>query len=79
MAKPDSKSPETTQAAEATGTPSKRRPPRLGELVHVTVASGASLINNETGALFADGMRTPQTVTLTTLRRIADGDLVLVD
>lgn len=71
MAKPDSKPPETT--------PVKRRSPRLGELVHVTVAGGASLINNETGALFADGVRTPQTVTLTTLRRLADGDLVLAD
>lgn len=79
MAKPDSKLPETAQAAEATAAPSKRRTPRLGELVHVTVAAGASLINNETGALFADGVRTPQTVTLTTLRRLTDGDLVLAD
>lgn len=52
---------------------------RLGELVHVIVAPGARLINNETGALFAEGVRTPQTVTLTTLRRLDDGDLVLAE
>ena len=51
--------------------------PRLGTLVNVTVAPGAQLVNNETGALFEDGVATPQTVTVTTLRRLADGDLLL--
>lgn len=51
--------------------------PRLGELVHVVVPEGAQLINNETGGFFTPGEPTPQTVTLTTLRRLVDGDLAL--
>lgn len=53
------------------------RPPRLGELVHVVVAEGALLKNNETGGYFSAGVSTPQTVTVTTLRRLKDGDLQL--
>ncbi|MCY1539891.1 hypothetical protein D9M68_755010 [compost metagenome] len=53
------------------------RPPRLGELVHVVVAEGVLLKNNETGGYFAASVRTPQAVTVTTLRRLKDGDLQL--
>lgn len=53
------------------------RPPRLGELVHVVVAEDLLLKNNETGGYFAAGAATPQTVTVTTLRRLKDGDLQL--
>lgn len=53
-------------------------PPRLGELIHVQVPVGLSLINNETGQDFEPGVATPQTVTVTTLRRLADGDLLRV-
>lgn len=54
------------------------RPPRLGELVHVVVAEEKLLKNNETGDYFVAGAATPQTVTVTTLRRLKDGDLQLV-
>jgi hypothetical protein len=52
-------------------------PPRLGDYVAVRVAEGLDLINTETGQQFAPGEATPQTVTVLTLRRLADGDLVL--
>ena len=45
-------------------------------MIHVRVAEGHSLINNETGLDFEPGVDTLQTVTVTTLRRLADGDLV---
>lgn len=64
-------------AASVIETPAPASLPRLGTVVNVTVAPGALLINNETGALFEDGVATPQTVTVTTLRRLADGDLLL--
>jgi hypothetical protein len=51
--------------------------PPMGSLVYVQVAPGATLINNETGGTFAPDTPTPQTVTVTLLRRLADGDLVL--
>ena len=76
MAKIDSKTNETTAAAAFVSTAA--RPPVLGALVQVRVASGARLVNNETGVLFEDGAVTPQVVTVTTLRRLQDGDLVLV-
>jgi hypothetical protein len=81
MAKTDLKTADNAPAADApTVAPAVQpRSLRLGELVHVVVAPGARLINNETGALFAEGVRTPQTVTLTTLRRLDDGDLVLAE
>lgn len=50
--------------------------PALGCLIHVTVAPGAMLRNDETGARFEPGVVTSQTVTVTTLRRLADGDLL---
>jgi hypothetical protein len=53
-------------------------PPRLGETITVVVAEGHALINNETGSEFAAGVPTSQVVTITTLRRLADGDLVRV-
>jgi len=57
----------------------KAAAPRLGEMVHVTVAEGVRLKNNETGAFFVAGVPTPQTVTATTLRRLDDGDFEIVD
>lgn len=55
-----------------------RAMPALGSTCVVQVAQGLSLINGETGATFATGEPTSQTVTITTLRRLADGDLVLI-
>lgn len=52
---------------------------RLGQLVHVTSAADQVLRNNESGGLFEPGVPTPQTVTVTLLRRLQDGDLVLTD
>lgn len=53
--------------------------PALGSQAQVMLPEGGgALINNETHQLFAPGVATPQLVTLTTLRRLADGDLVLV-
>lgn len=51
-------------------------PPRLGTEITVCVADGLVLVNNETGQDFAPGVPTAQTVTVTTLRRLQDGDLV---
>jgi len=47
----------------------------LGTIAHVKTALGVLLINNETNAYFKPGEPTPVTVTVTTLRRIDDGDL----
>ena len=52
--------------------------PPLGQTCVVRVGDGLLLTNTETGAHFAPGEATSQTVTTTTLRRLADGDLVLV-
>jgi hypothetical protein len=51
---------------------------RMGQTVSVTVAPGLTLRNTESGGLFEAGAPTPQTVTPTLLRRLRDGDLVLV-
>lgn len=56
----------------------ERPRPRLGETVQVTVAADVVLMNTETGAPFTPGEATPQLVTVTTLRRLDDGDLTLV-
>ena len=53
-------------------------PPALGSTCTVRVGDGLVLMNTETGAHFAPGEPTSQTVTTTLLRRLADGDLVLV-
>lgn len=58
-------------------TPTVALVPSLGTQVKVVVTQGVSLLNNETGALFVPGEATVQTVTITTLRRLADGDLEL--
>lgn len=77
MAKNEAKN--DTQTGVTSGDPAQaQRPPRLGELIHVQVAEGLSLVNNETGQDFAPGVATQQTVTVTTLRRLADGDLMRV-
>ena len=52
---------------------------RLGDSVQVKALPGTVLRNNETGGFFEADLATPQTVTTTLLRRLADGDLVLVD
>jgi len=51
---------------------------RLGQSVTVKVPAGGQLMNNESGAWFEPDVPTPQTVTVTLLRRLQDGDLVLV-
>lgn len=61
-----------------TPTATPQESPRLGELITVKVGAGLALINNETGLQFEPDMPTLQTVTVTTLRRLADGDLVRV-
>ena len=61
--------------ATATATP---RVLRLGDQVQVLVAADTVLPNNETGGLFAAGVPTLQTVSVTLLRRLADGDLTLL-
>jgi hypothetical protein len=71
MAKTDAKN------EPAASTPAEEQPsPRLGEVIQVQVADGLTLINNENGNDFVPGEATPQTVTVTTLRRLADGDLI---
>lgn len=52
--------------------------PRMGETVMVTAQPDSLLRNNETGGYIASGSLTPQTVTVTLLRRLQDGDLVLM-
>lgn len=52
---------------------------RLGASINVKPAEGTALRNNESGGLFEPGVATPQTVTVTTLRRLADGDLLFAD
>lgn len=52
---------------------------RLGDSISVKVAEGVALINRESGGRFEPGVATPQTVTVTTLRRLADGDLQFAD
>lgn len=50
---------------------------RLGNTVMVKLAPGAMLRNTETGGWFDADNPMPQTVTVTLLRRLSDGDLVL--
>lgn len=50
---------------------------RLGNTVMVVLAPGAMLRNTETGGWFEADTPMPQTVTVTLLRRLQDGDLVL--
>ena len=63
---------------DSQGVATTQEPPRLGELIQVQVANGLELVNNETGQDFEPGTPTLQTVTVTTLRRLKDGDLVRV-
>lgn len=77
MAKNDSKTDAATAAAP-TNSVTPAAPPALGSLVHVKVAEGCMLVNNETGAYFAPDVATPVTVTTTLLRRLQDGDVTLV-
>ena len=70
----------TPSTAPTTATDKATPPayPRMGETVMVQIAPGSLLRNNETGGFFAPGEATPQTVTVTLLRRLTDGDLALV-
>lgn len=77
MAKTDPTKPADAQLADESLRTQRERP-RLGTVVDVKVADDMQLINGETGTYFAAGVPTPQTVTITTLRRLDDGDLVLV-
>lgn len=78
MAKNDLKT-DTATAASPINSVTPAAPPALGTLVHVKVAEGSMLVNNETGAYFAPDMATPVTVTTTLLRRLLDGDVTLAD
>ncbi|MFI5443656.1 hypothetical protein [Polaromonas sp. UC242_47] len=85
MAKNDTQAATSQIAALAAGTigisgkPKTPLPmPALGSTCGVMVAEGQVLVNNETGARFEEGKETPQTVTVTTLRRLEDGCLVRV-
>ena len=53
-------------------------PPRLGTQIRVKVAAGLTLLNMETGLDFEPDVATEQTVTIITLKRLGDGDLVRV-
>ena len=77
MAKNDPKIDAATAAAP-TNPVTPAAPPALGSLVHVKVAEGCRLVNNETGAYFCPDVATPVTVTTTLLRRLQDGDVTLV-
>lgn len=50
----------------------------LNTSVMVQPAPGVLLRNTESGGFFAPDVPTPQTVTVTLLRRLQDGDLVLL-
>lgn len=85
MAKADNKTEPTETAAagaEATASPApgsgSAKVLVMGELVKVQPGPGAKLINNETGQFFSDTEPAWVYVTVTLLRRLADGDLVLV-
>ncbi len=67
--------PPKSTAAEAAGA---KPPPALGSTCTVQVGDGLVLMNTETGAHFAPSEATSQLVTTTLLRRLADGDLVLL-
>jgi hypothetical protein len=78
MAKTEPKNdPQTGVAEQLPETVTPAGPPALGTSVNVKVAPGVVLLNNETGAHFVPGVATPVTVTVTVLRRLADGDFSL--
>lgn len=52
---------------------------RLGDSISVKAPDGVQLANNESGGRFEPGVATPQTVTVTLLRRLQDGDLLFAD
>lgn len=71
-------SPTTTDNTAAVAKPAKLPMPALGATCVVRVAAGVVLMNNDIGRNFTPETDTPITVTLTTRRRIEDGDLRLV-
>ncbi|HEX7866539.1 MAG TPA: hypothetical protein VF555_16405 [Variovorax sp.] len=76
-AQSEAQQPDTQSTTTTTVAAKVSQPLRLGTVVDVLVADGVVLINNETGTRFVAGVRTPQTVTATLVRRIDDGDLTL--
>lgn len=70
--------PAPAAAVVAAAKPADRIALRLGTTVTVKLAEGVQLVNNETGLDFVAGQPVQLTVTVTTLRRLQDGDLVLV-
>lgn len=69
--------PAAAPANDAVATTAHPATLRLGGSVMVKVAPGSMLRNNESGGFFTPDVPTPQTVTVTLLRRLQDGDLVL--
>ena len=69
---------EKTQAAAAPAPARRTTPPQIGDTVLVQARPGVLLINNETGGFLPTDSPMPQTVTVTLLRRLADGDVELV-
>ncbi len=78
MAKDIIKEAPTTPSATSDKTPNRDIALQLGTNVTVKVAEGIDLVNNETGHQFIQGEATVITVTVSTLRRLQDGDLTLV-
>ncbi len=72
--KPDAAAPTSSAATAVAQAPAR---PRLGEPVTVKVAPGLALLNNETGRHFEADAATVVITTVTLLRRLDDGDLVL--
>lgn len=68
----------STDNTAADTKPVKLPMPALGATCIVRVGSGVVLMNNDTGGNFTPETDTPVNVTVTTLRRIEDGDLRLV-
>lgn len=65
------------KTADPTAPATAPTPLTLGLGVTVKALPGVTLINTESGGFFAPDVPTPQTVTVTLLRRLQDGDLVL--
>ena len=74
MSKPYRDQPAPEVNADSSAAPA---PLSMGQQVRVMVAPGVELLNNEIGVTFAADVATLQTVSVTLLRRLADGDLTL--
>lgn len=76
MAKTPAKTATTTDDDPAVPAIPDQVRPRIGEMVYVQPVPGRKVINTEVGTFFPEGVATPQLVTVTTLRRLDDGDLI---